>query len=122
MDSSGTDPSGLPIAADDRDRAAIAITVTRTGGIAGMRRTWHARPQTTDASQWITLLKDCPWDEADPSRPIVPTGADRYMWHVDATCGDEDHEAALPDPEVRGPWRDLIDAVRSISDRKVGTS
>jgi hypothetical protein len=112
-------------AAEDHEQlvAAIAVTVTRTGGIAGMRRTWRAQPETIDAPQWITLLDECPWDQADPTRPIAPTGADRYMWHVDARCGDDEREAALPDPEVQGPWRDLIDAVRSVSvGRKGGTS
>ena len=42
-----------------------------------------------------------------------PTGADRFVWHVDARCGDAAREAALADPEVQGPWRDLIDAVRA---------
>lgn len=91
---------------------AIAVTVTRTGGFAGMRRTWRAQPDRTEAPQWIALIDGCPWDAADPNRDIVPTGADRYMWHVDARCGDSAREAALADPEVQGPWRALIDAVR----------
>ena len=43
----------------------------------------------------------------------TPTGADRFVWHVDARCGDAAREAALADPEVQGPWRELIDAVRA---------
>ena len=92
---------------------AIAVTVTRTGGIAGLRRTWRAQPDTAESSQWIALIDGCPWDAADPARPIPPTGADRFVWHVDARCGDAAREAALADPEVQGPWRELIDAVRS---------
>jgi hypothetical protein len=92
---------------------AIAVTVTRTGGFAGLRRTWRAQPDTAEAPQWIALIDGCPWDAADPKRDIAPTGADRYMWHVDARCGDAEREAALADPEVQGPWRDLIDAVRA---------
>ena len=104
----------------DRDDArpydqlvAIAVTVTRTGGIAGMRRTWRAQPDSAESPQWIALIDGCPWDAADPARPIPPTGADRFVWHVDARCGDAEREAALADPEVQGPWRDLIDAVRA---------
>jgi hypothetical protein len=92
---------------------SIAVTVTRTGGFAGLRRTWRAQPDTAEAPQWIALIDGCPWDAADPKRDIAPTGADRYMWHVDARCGDAEREAALADPEVQGPWRDLIDAVRA---------
>ena len=92
---------------------AIAVTVTRTGGFAGLWRTWRAQPDTAEAPQWIALIDGCPWDAADPKRDIAPTGADRYVWHVDARCGDAEREAALADPEVQGPWRDLIDAVRA---------
>jgi hypothetical protein len=101
---------------------AVAVTVTRTGGIAGLKRTWRAQPADADAPRWIALLEECPWDAADPARPITPNGADRYMWHVDARCGEDEREAALADPEVQGPWRDLIDAVRSVNGRKAGTS
>jgi hypothetical protein len=103
---------------DPRERShdqlvVIAVTVTRTGGIAGMRRTWRAQPDTAESPQWIALIDGCPWDAADPARAIPPTGADRFVWHVDARCGDAAREAALADPEVQGPWRELIDAVRS---------
>jgi hypothetical protein len=97
----------------DDQLVAIAVTVTRTGGIAGMRRTWRAQPDRAESPQWIALIDGCPWDAADPARPIPPTGADRFVWHVDARCGDAEREAALADPEVQGPWRDLIEAVRA---------
>ena len=105
-------------AADARARSAdevivVAVTVTRTGGFAGLRRTWHAQADTAEAPQWIALIDGCPWDAAAPTRPILPTGADRFVWHVDARCGDAERAAALADPEVQGPWRELIDAVRS---------
>ena len=99
--------------ASDNQLVAIAVTVTRTGGIAGLRRTWRAQPDTTESSQWIALIDGCPWDAADPARAIPPSGADRFFWQVDARCGDSARQAALADPEVQGPWRDLIDAVRS---------
>jgi len=92
---------------------AIAVTVTRTGGIAGLRRTWRAQPDTAESPLWIALIDGCPWDAADPARAIPPTGADRFVWHVDARCGEAAREAALADPEVQGPWRELIDAVRA---------
>jgi hypothetical protein len=34
------------------------------------------------------------------------------MWRLDARCGGHRREAELADPDVQGPWRDLIDAVR----------
>ncbi|WP_314508239.1 protealysin inhibitor emfourin [uncultured Microbacterium sp.] len=92
---------------------AVAVTVTRTGGIAGMRRTWRVQPETAQVPRWIALIDGCPWDTADPAHAIPPSGADRFLWHVDARCGQTAREAALADPDVQGPWRDLIDAVRA---------
>lgn len=114
---SGSRPEPRPTPRDEAT-VAIAVTVTRTGGIAGLRRTWRAQPETAEAPHWIALIDGCPWDAADPHRDIVVSGADRYMWHVDARCGDTEREAALADPEVQGPWQDLIDAVRAAKDSR----
>lgn len=114
-------PDDAPERADDRV-IEVAVTVTRSGGIAGMRRTWRAQPDPAQSRQWIALLDDCPWDAADPARPIAPSGADRYVWHVDARCGEAAREAALAEPEVRGPWRDLIEAVRAAQTSTPGTA
>jgi hypothetical protein len=103
---------GEPVEPRRDEVIVVAVTVTRTGGFAGLRRTWHAEPDTAETPQWIALIDGCPWDAADPTRELAPTGADRFVWHVDARCGDAAREAALADPEVQGPWRDLIDAVR----------
>lgn len=108
-----TDPRRPDGERPDDQILAVAVTVTRTGGIAGLRRTWRAQPDAAESAQWIALIDGCPWDAADPARPMTPHGADRFVWHVDARCGESAREAALADPEVQGPWRDLIDAVRS---------
>ena len=109
-----TRPDGEGSRGESDDQiVVVAVTVTRTGGFAGLRRTWHAQAGTSEAPEWIALIEGCPWDAADPTRQIPPSGADRFLWHVDARCGDAAREAALADPEGQGPWRDLIDAVRS---------
>ena len=79
-----------------------------------MRRTWRAQPDAAESPQWIALIDGCPWDAARPPRDRYrPSGADRFVWHVDARCGRAAREAQLPDTRGRGPWRDLVDAVRS---------
>lgn len=95
------------------DSRRVAVTVTRTGGIAGMRRTWRAHADDADAERWVVLIDQCPWDAADPARPLTPNGADRFVWRLEAVCGPSERAAALPDTEVQGPWRELIDAVRA---------
>lgn len=98
-----------------RDEApAIAIVVTRTGGFAGLRRQWRVEPPAEEAARWVALIDRCPWDDVDPQPPV---GADLFAWHIRARCVTEseerEHDARLQDPQVEGPWRDLIDEVRN---------
>ena len=118
----GSSPADRPESDSARSVVAIAVTVTRTGGFAGLRRTWHAQPDTDDAPRWIALIDTCPWAAAAPTRAIPPMGADRFVWRVDARCGDAEREAALADPEVQGPWRELIDAVRAATGKATGNA
>jgi len=86
----------------------VVIAVVRTGGIAGIRRRWRVEPDPDDASQWIALIERCPWDDegADDS------GADRFVWTIRARTPSEKRERDLPDSQLSGPWRELVDAVR----------
>ncbi|AZS36239.1 hypothetical protein CVS47_00839 [Microbacterium lemovicicum] len=102
--------------ADDADAAAsalVVVTVVRTGGIAGMRKTWSAEPAPDEQEHWVMLIESCPWDES-----VGETrGADRYVWSISARCGEQHREADLPDQAVAGPWRTLVDEVRQVAKR-----
>jgi hypothetical protein len=52
---------------------AVEVDVARTGGIAGITRRWSAQAPESEASEWISLIDRCPWNEA-PS-PADPDGA-----------------------------------------------
>jgi hypothetical protein len=91
----------------------IVVHVVRSGGFAGLRREWTAAPEPDEASAWIALIEDCPWDAATGSAP--PTGADRFQWAINARCSDAERTARLGDTDVRGPWRALVDAVREFA-------
>ncbi|MCJ1711388.1 hypothetical protein MT344_09380 [Clavibacter michiganensis subsp. phaseoli] len=89
----------------------MEIAVSRTGGMAGMTRTWSVRVDDA-ASEWGELVDACPWDE-----PTVPTpGADRFVYLVRAG----DREARLGEAAVDGPWRRLVDRVRDASRESLG--
>ena len=120
--------AGSPPAAGDAPGPAAAppveVAVTRSGGFAGMTKRWHVEPAPDEASVWIDLIAQCPWDapssvvpargDAADGRP--PAGADRFTWWIRARCGEQDErEAELPDDEVVGAWRELVDAVRDWS-------
>lgn len=87
----------------------VAVTVTRTGGIAGIRREWHTEPPAEEAPRWIALIEGCPWDAVVAASG---RGGDRFVWRIHARCGPEERGAELPDSEMLGPWRDLVDEVR----------
>ncbi len=99
------------------DAPAVEVDVARTGGIAGLTRRWSAQPAGDEASEWIPLIEGCPWDEAgpvdpdaDPRREPVPDG---FVWVIRAVwSGTDPRRAELPDDELVGAWRDLVDAVR----------
>lgn len=89
--------------------AQVVIAVVRSGGIAGIRREWQVEPDPTDAPEWITMIDSCPWDEdLETTR-----GADRFVWVIRVRTPSERRERELPDSQLAGPWRELVDAVRA---------
>ena len=89
----------------------VSVTVTRSGGFAGLSRRWRAEAEGSDAERWRALIEDCPWEAVAIVRD--DTGADRFVWRLDARCGERAREAELADAEITGPWRELIDAVKA---------
>jgi hypothetical protein len=92
----------------------VEVAVSRTGGIAGMTRTWSVRVDdgSDDLPGWRALVDACPWDE-----PAVPTtGADRFVYLVRA----DERQARLGEAAVVGPWRRLVDRVRDASRGNLG--
>lgn len=83
--------------------------MTRTGGFAGLRRQWDVAADTDDeARTWWPLVEACPWD-ADPGE-CTPDG---FVYEVSARDGANDRAATVPEQDLDGPWRVLVDAVRS---------
>jgi hypothetical protein len=101
------------------------ITVVRTGGFAGLHRTWRVDVDDQSRSaldEWIRILDACPWREGvDLDGDGVP---DRFVFMItvqsppDAltTAVDADGSelrATLPETRVVGPWKQLVDRVQS---------
>ncbi|MDQ0614373.1 hypothetical protein QF046_002014 [Microbacterium sp. W4I4] len=95
---------------DDADHGRIVVAVVRTGGFAGLRRRWRVEPDPEQAPQWVALVERCPWDEQSDAGTDV--GADRYVWSIHAVLREQQHERVVPDHELQGAWRELVDAVR----------
>lgn len=99
---------------------AVEVDVARTGGFAGITRRWTAQALEDEASDWISLTDRCPWDRARRADADDHTSGspmpDRFVWWIRVTCSGADRrEAEVPDEELTGAWRELVDAVRDWS-------
>lgn len=83
----------------------MIITVIRSGGFAGLSRQWSVRiDEQPDEEQWRELIDRLPWDHSSPSQDEP----DRYIYRV--RCAPR--EAVIPESQLIGPWRELVDKVR----------
>ncbi|QCR42023.1 hypothetical protein C1N74_11790 [Microbacterium sp. SGAir0570] len=93
----------------------MRIVVERTGGFAGLTRTWRVEPAPAESACWRELVGRCPWQEIDASAPAGKTGssgADRFHWRIAVTDSETTRQAELND-DLDEPWRSLVDAVRT---------
>jgi hypothetical protein len=97
---------------DDADHGRIVVAVVRTGGFAGLRRRWRVEPDPEQAPQWVALVERCPWDEHPDAGQAPDTSADRYVWSIHAVLREQQRERVVPDAQLQGAWRELVDAVR----------
>lgn len=98
----------------------VNITVVRSGGFAGLRRTWRVdidaeSPSAVD--DWVHIVAACPWSEGlDTDGDGVP---DRFVFAITVeslpggSVDDTELKATLPETRVVGPWRQLIERVQS---------
>ena len=100
-----------------------SITVVRSGGFAGLKREWRAGSADSPDVDWANLVDACPWKAvAKPTRVV-----DGFVWTIEAsrhieasrqigaTRGVRSRRATLPEAQVTGAWRDLVDQVRQAS-------
>ncbi|MEO7147071.1 MAG: protealysin inhibitor emfourin [Terrimesophilobacter sp.] len=83
----------------------MKISVTRSGGFAGLTRKWSVTV-SEDAleEQWQTLLDQLPWDQY-VSGPPEP---DRFTYRV--RCANR--QAVIPERRFTGAWQELLELVQ----------
>jgi hypothetical protein len=88
----------------------MKVTVSRSGGVAGLQVSWEVQvDDQPDPSRWAHFLNELPWDQVEGTEPQP----DRYVYRIRV----EPHEVVLSEPQVSGPWRELVDRVRTANDR-----
>ena len=80
----------------------MKITVVRSGGFAGLTRSWVIIIDQRDEA-WTGLLDDLPWRQVTPSAPQP----DRYVYRIRVSR----RQVVLPEQQVSGAWRTLVDRV-----------
>jgi hypothetical protein len=95
-----------------REALTFRILVVRSGGIAGIRQQWQVEPQD-DADDWVALVQACPWGATGSD----PSSRDRFSWRIEARMPRPVCTATVPDAQLVGPWRALVDRVREVGSR-----
>lgn len=79
----------------------ITITITRTGGFAGISRQWTLQ---LDAEEWRSLLAS----GAPPAGGQPDHSADRFVYRIRGGR----RSLVIPDSRLDGPWRELVERAR----------
>ena len=83
----------------------MRITVSRSGGFAGITREWSVQlDERSYAEDWRELIDSLPWGSVSSA----PAGADRFVYRV--KCNR--HRAVIPEARFDGPWQELLERVR----------
>jgi hypothetical protein len=89
------------------------VIVSRSGGLAGLRLTWHVHvDDQPDRDDWYLLIEQLPWQQPPPA----PPEPDRFVYRI--RC--EPHEATLAERQLTGPWRELVDRVQETTEPERG--
>ena len=87
----------------------MKITVKRTGGFAGLTRTWQIQvEEQPDREKWVQLVEALPWH----SRPRSAPQPDRFVYLIRVSH----RRIVLPEQELDGPWRELVQRVRGAAE------
>ncbi|WP_219949953.1 protealysin inhibitor emfourin [Salinibacterium sp. M195] len=88
----------------------MKVQVWRSGGLLGRRVEWDVViDEQPDPDQWYLLIAELPWHEHIITIPVP----DRYTYEI--RC--DPHEVVIPEQELVGPWRELVDRVREANKR-----
>ncbi|MEO6944508.1 MAG: protealysin inhibitor emfourin [Lacisediminihabitans sp.] len=87
----------------------MKVSVVRSGGFAGLTSNWEVIvDDQDDPDSWIKLIESLPW-QTTPRERQLPDG---FNYRI--SCSR--HRITLPEHQVTGSWRELVDRVRKAAD------
>lgn len=93
---------------ESTDAALAVVTVERSGGFAGIRRSWQVVLDDERAvADWLPVVEACPWGE----EPVFAPAPDRFVYRISARFPRLRRAATVPEQHMTGPWRELLDRV-----------
>ncbi|WP_026549646.1 protealysin inhibitor emfourin [Arthrobacter sp. Br18] len=93
----------------------MKIEISRSGGFAGLTRTWSVEVSSTEAEErWVPLVEEAAHrGEGSGNQPAnagtPDTQRDRFVYRI--VIGY--HEAVLPESRLGEPWRELLDRAKA---------
>jgi hypothetical protein len=88
----------------------VDVHVVRSGGFAGLSREWRATARGDD--ELAAAVSACPWDSASGASP--DSARDQFSWSISVGGeGARPGTVTLSDSDVTGPWKSLVDMVKS---------
>lgn len=88
----------------------MRLTISRTGGFAGLSRRWSTSVDPADPP-WHELLHRLPWDDVGREAP----GVDRFVYVVTFEPRPEEvpqRRCEIPEHRFTGAWQELLERVR----------
>ncbi|GAB3534190.1 hypothetical protein GCM10027403_09560 [Arthrobacter tecti] len=81
------------------------IVVSRSGGFAGITRTWSVEVSSDEAQErWLPLLDQVEHTNDDAQR-------DRYVYRISVGY----REVTVTESAVQGPWKELVERAKDES-------
>jgi hypothetical protein len=88
--------------------AELTITVARSGGFAGLTRTWSLSAALDESEELLDLVKACPWRSVRPDT----VSRDRFVYLITVRVPRTRRTATVPESSLTGPWKSLVERVQ----------
>ena len=88
--------------------AELTITVARSGGFAGLTRTWSLSAALDESHELLELVDACPWRGVHSDA----VSRDRFVYVITVRAPRKRRSATVPESSLTGPWKSLVERVQ----------